>query len=89
MSSLESTITFKRWDFRSEPCFSDVLAYPGLIVVGEHGLDGTKWSWFLLLIFLCLPLASWLFLVLTGLAVSVPPVNLIMIESLGSGCLCF
>jgi hypothetical protein len=41
-----------------------------LAVVGELGSDGAKWHWFLLLIFLSLPLAIWLSLVLTGFAVS-------------------
>jgi hypothetical protein len=32
-----------RWDFRSESCFSDVLGYPGLPVLGELGIDGAIW----------------------------------------------
>jgi hypothetical protein len=58
-----------RWDFRSESCFSGVLGYPGLAVVGELGSNGTKQHWLLLLIFLYSPSAIWLSLVLTGLAI--------------------
>jgi hypothetical protein len=29
-------------------------------VVGEMGSDDAKWHWFLLLMFLCLPLTIWL-----------------------------
>jgi hypothetical protein len=36
---------------------------------------------------LCLPLAIWLFLVLTGFAVSLPLLSLVKIEYLGLGCL--
>jgi hypothetical protein len=39
-------------------------------VVGELGFDDAKESSFLLLMFLCLPFAIWLSLVLAGLAVS-------------------
>jgi len=37
-------------------------------LVGELGSDDAKQSWFLLLSFLCLPLAIWLSLVLAALA---------------------
>jgi hypothetical protein len=56
--------------FISESCFSDVLRYPTLAVVGELGSDDPKQPWFLLLMFLPLPLAIWLSLVLAALAVS-------------------
>ena len=59
-----------KWNFKSESCFSGVLGYPGLAVVGELSFDVTKWHWFLLLMFLHLPLAIWLSLVLIVLAVS-------------------
>jgi hypothetical protein len=49
MFSLRSPITFMRWDFRSDSCFSGVLGYPGFAVVGKLGSDGAKWHWFLLL----------------------------------------
>ena len=39
-------------------------------MVGELGSDIAKSNWFLLLMFLCLPFAIWLSLVLAGLAVS-------------------
>jgi hypothetical protein len=41
-----------------------------LAVVGELGCDVAKDHWFLLLMFLYLPLTMWLSLVLNGLAVS-------------------
>ena len=40
-----------RCDFTSESCFSGMLKYPGLIVVGELGSDDAKKPWFLLLMF--------------------------------------
>lgn len=58
-------------------CFSGVLGYLMLAMVGELGFDGAKVYWLLLLMVLCLPLTIWLFLVLTDLGVSVwslPPV---------------
>jgi hypothetical protein len=57
-----------RCDFKSESCFSGVLRYPGLAVVGELGSDDAKWPYFLL--FLYLPFTIWLFVVLAGLAFS-------------------
>ena len=39
-------------------------------MVEELGSDTAKHSWFLLLMFLCLPFAIWLSLVLAGFAVS-------------------
>jgi hypothetical protein len=48
-----------RYVFKSESCFSDVLEYPGLAVVGVLGSDDAEWSWFLLVIFLCLLFAIW------------------------------
>jgi hypothetical protein len=33
------------------------MVYPGLAMVGEFGSDDAKQPWFLLLLFLCLPLA--------------------------------
>ena len=44
-----------RYDFKSESCFSGVLGYPGLAVVGVLGSEDAKWSWFLLVRFLRLP----------------------------------
>jgi hypothetical protein len=41
MSSLRSSVIFMRWDFRPASCFSGVVGYPGLAVVGELGSDGT------------------------------------------------
>jgi hypothetical protein len=66
MSSLRSSNIFMRWDFRTESCFSCVLGYPGLAVVGDLSSDVAKWHWFLLL----MPFTIWLSQVLTGLAVS-------------------
>ena len=59
-----------RWDFKLESCFSGVLEYPGLVVARELVSDGAELHWLLLLMFLCLPLAIWLSLVLTSLGVS-------------------
>jgi hypothetical protein len=64
-----SSIIFMSCDCRSESCFSGVLGYPWLVVMGELGSYGVEWDWFLLLMFLCLPFTIWLSLVLTGLAV--------------------
>jgi hypothetical protein len=55
-------------NFKSESCFSGVLEYPGLAVVGELNSDDAKEPWFLLLKFLSLPLTIWLSLVVAGLA---------------------
>jgi hypothetical protein len=63
MPFLKSSTTIMRYDFKSSSCFSGVLGYPGL-VVGILGSDDTQCSWFLLVRFLCLPLAIWKFLVL-------------------------
>jgi hypothetical protein len=70
MSFLKSSITLMRWDYQSESCFSGILWYLGLAVVGELGCVGAKWHWFLLTLLFCLPLVTWLSLVLTSLAVS-------------------
>ena len=54
----------------SESCFSGVLEYPGLAVAEELGSGGAELHWVLSLMFLGLPLAIWLSLMLTGLGVS-------------------
>ena len=54
----------------NESCFSRVLGYPGLAVVGELGYNDAKYPWFLLLMFLPLSVTICLSLVLAGLAVS-------------------
>ena len=46
-----------------------MLGYPGLDVVGELGSDGAMLHWLLLSVFLHLPLAIWLSLMLVGLVV--------------------
>ena len=53
-----------RYDFKSESCFSGVLGYPGLVVVGVLDSDDAQCSWFLLVRFLCLPFDTWKSLVL-------------------------
>ena len=70
MSFLKSSIIIMRCHFKSVSCFSGVLGYPGLAVVGEMDADDAKQTWFLSLMFLPLPLslAIWLSLVLAGLA---------------------
>jgi hypothetical protein len=55
MSYLKSTTSIMRYEFKSESCFSGVLVYPGLDVVGILGSDDAEWSWFLLVRFLHLP----------------------------------
>ena len=60
MSFLTVCIIFVRWDSQSESCFSGVLKYTGLAVVGELGSDGTELNWVLSLTFLCLLLTIWL-----------------------------
>jgi hypothetical protein len=47
-----------------------MLGNPELAVMGELGSNGAKWHWYLLLMFLSLPLAIWLSLLLTALVVS-------------------
>jgi hypothetical protein len=42
MSFLTSSIIIMRSDFRSESCFSGVMVYQGLAMVGELGCDDTK-----------------------------------------------
>ena len=44
-----------RSDFRSISCFSGVMVYPGLAMVGKFVSDEAKSPWFLLLLFLHLP----------------------------------
>ena len=70
MSFLMSSIIIMRCDLKSESCFSGVLGFPVFAVVGELGSGDAKEPWFLLLMFLLLPLATWISLVLVGLAVS-------------------
>jgi hypothetical protein len=48
-------IMFKFVTFRSESCFSSVMVYPGVAIVGGLGSEDAKQPWFLLLLFLCLP----------------------------------
>ena len=42
MSFLKSSISFMRCEFKSKSCFSGVLGYPGLAVLGEVGSDDAK-----------------------------------------------
>jgi hypothetical protein len=42
MPFLKSSIIIMRSDFRSESCFSSVMVYPGLAVVGKLGSDDAK-----------------------------------------------
>jgi hypothetical protein len=42
MSFLKSSIIIMRYDIKSEFCFSGVLGYSGLAVVGELGSDDAK-----------------------------------------------
>jgi hypothetical protein len=48
ISFLKSPISIMRYDFKSKSCFSGVLGYPGLAVVGLLCSDDGKWYWFLL-----------------------------------------
>ena len=54
----------------SESCFSGMIEYPRSAVVEEVGSDSAKRHWFLLLMFLCLPLTIWLSLVLVLLSLT-------------------
>ena len=40
MSSLKSSISNMRWDFKSSSRLSDVMEYAGCAFVGELGSDG-------------------------------------------------
>jgi hypothetical protein len=42
MSFLKSSVIIMRCDFRFKSCFSGVLCYPGLTVVGELDSDDAK-----------------------------------------------
>jgi hypothetical protein len=42
MPFLKSSIIIMRCDFRSKSCFSGVMVYPGLSLVGELGSDDAK-----------------------------------------------
>jgi hypothetical protein len=42
ISFLKSSFIIKRSDFRSMFCFSGVMVYPGLVMVGEFGSDDAK-----------------------------------------------
>ena len=70
MSFFKSSFSIMRFDFKSKPCFSSVLGYLGLAVLVELNLNDAMSPWFLLVMFLHLPFAIWLSLVLAGLAVS-------------------
>ena len=64
MPFFKSSTTIMRYDFKSTSCFSGVLGYPGLVVVGVLGSDDAQCSWFLLVKFLRLPFTIWKSLVL-------------------------
>ena len=70
MSFLTFSLRIIRCDFKSESCFSGVLDYPQLALVGKLGSDDARYSCFLLVKLLCLPFSFWFSLVLVGLAVS-------------------
>ena len=70
MSFLKSSISIMRCDFKSRSCSSGVLWYSGFAIVGELGSDGAMLPCFPLVMFLRLPFAIWLSLVLTGATVS-------------------
>jgi hypothetical protein len=42
MSFLKSSISIMSYDFKSESCFSGVLGYPGLAVLGVLVSDDAK-----------------------------------------------
>ena len=71
MSSLKSSISNMRWDFKSSSRLSDVMEYAGCAFVGELGSDGAVLPWFLLAMILPLPLANSLYLVLAVLSVPI------------------
>ena len=51
MFFLKFPISIMKYDFKSESCFSGVLGYLGLTVVGALGSDDARHYWFLLLRF--------------------------------------
>jgi hypothetical protein len=51
MSFLKSSIIIMRSYFRSEFCFSGVLGYPGLAMVGELGSDDVSVAYVLFFFF--------------------------------------
>jgi hypothetical protein len=55
---MSSTIII-RYAFKSGSRFSGELGWPGLAEVGVVGAHDGEWSWFLFVIFLCLPFAIW------------------------------
>ena len=57
-------------DFESKSCFSCVLGYPGLAVIGEFGADAAILPRYLLVMFLHLPFAILLSLALVGLVIT-------------------
>ena len=67
MSFLISSMDIMKYDFKFKSCFSGVLGYLGLIIVGVLGSDDADWSWFQLV---RLPFIIWSSLVLVVIAVS-------------------
>ena len=65
--SLNDSIIFMRYDFRTDSLFSGVLVYSRLAVMGELGSDAVHVFWFLLLMILHLSFAIWISLVFDGL----------------------
>ena len=82
-SFLMSSTRIMRYDFKSESCFSGVLGYPGLAVVGVLGSDDAQCSCFLLVRFLHLPFAIWIISCVNGLAAS--GWSLILLDSVSIG----
>ena len=46
MPFLKYSTSIMRYDFKSKSCFSGVLGYPGLVVVGLLVSDDAEWSGF-------------------------------------------
>jgi hypothetical protein len=59
-----------RSDFKTGSYLSGVMGSPGVVVVGELGSDDAKKAWFLLVMYLHLPLPIWLSILLPALAVT-------------------
>jgi hypothetical protein len=59
MPFLKSSTSIMIYYFKTKSCFSGVLGYPGLSVVGILSSDDAQSSWFLLVRFLHLPFAIW------------------------------
>jgi hypothetical protein len=87
----KSSLTIMNWELRSESCFIGLLGYIRLAVVLAMGSEFANSNWFLLLMFLCLPITDHLAIsgtmcpsCLTGAYLSCKPV---ILQSCDPGCM--